>query len=228
MAKTAVVPDVFGLAPVLAPKEKGKKEKAGVPSGPALAYVAAIDYIMKSLKGVRETYEGMLKDEMLDRFVEQGMEHKKRPDNYRGVNGMGEASCEMRKRSTASPLTETEVEELAKLKIEVQLETVQEEMFVFNAEVLKNPELRAKISAAFAKIDFGELQPISKIEAQKKYVASEESIEEVFKKAKDSKICSKLVSMLTTLAVKSKWSGTKHDAFTLLSEESETVDRIEL
>jgi hypothetical protein len=219
MAKTAVI-DVFGAAPVVPSKRKAEKgEKPGIESGVALAKVAAIDFIMKSLKGVRETYEGMLKDEMLDKFVETGLAGQKRPDNYRGVNGKGEASCEMRKRSTASPLSDDEVSELAKLGIEIKLETVQEEMFVFNAEVLKNPELRAKISAAFAKIDFGDIQPISKIEAQQKYVASEEAIEEVFKKSKTQAIGSKLLSMLTTLAVKSKWNGNKSDAYALLAEE---------
>lgn len=221
MAKK-VVEDVFGSAPTKdVPKKADKKTKAGVESGPALAKVAAIDFITKSLKGLRETYEGMAKDEMLDKFVEDGLKAGKRPENYRGVSGLGEASCELKKRATSSPVSEDEVSELTKMGIEVKLETVQEEMFVFNPEILKNPELRAKISAAFAKIDFGGVQPIERIAPVQKYVASEEAIEAVFKTAKTPAVGSKLLSMVTTLAIKSKWNGTKAQAYELLSAEEE-------
>lgn len=222
MAKKVAVEDIFGAAPTKdMPKKSDKKTKAGVESGPAIAKVAAIDYITKSLKGLRETYEQMAKDEMLDVFVADGLKNQKRPENYRGVNGLGEASCELKKRATSSPLLEDEVSELKKAGIEVKLETVQEEMFVFNPEILKNPEMRAKISAAFAKIDFGGIQPIERIAPVQKYVATEEAIEEVFKKSKTAGIGSKLLSMVTVLAIKTKWNGNKVQAYDLLAEDAD-------
>lgn len=225
MAKKMVVEDIFGAAPTKEVPKKDEKKKAGIESGPAIAMVAAIDYITKSLKGLRETYEAMAKDEMLDVFVGDGLKIGKRPENYRGVNGLGEASCELRKRASSSPLLDEEVSELKKAGIEVKLETTQEEMFVFNPEVLKNPELRAKISAAFAKIDFEGLQPIERIAPVQKYVATEEAIDEVFKISKTAKIGSKLLSLVTVLAIKPKWNGNKAQAYDLLAQDAQKDEK---
>jgi hypothetical protein len=218
---TTPVADIFGAAPTKAEEPKGKKktEKPGVEMGTAIQKVAAIDFLMKALKGTRETYEGMAKDEMFDRFLEDGMKAEHRPENFRGVNGKGEASCEMRQRSSASPLSVEEVDALTEAGIEVTKVVTQEEAFQFNPEVLKNPELRAQISAAFAKINFGDIQPIVRIEPKEEYVASPEAIEKVFNSIKDSKLARKLTSMLTTLAIKSKWNGSKQEAYALLSED---------
>lgn len=219
--KSAAVTDVFGAAPVkeVKPKADKKTEKPGVEMGSAIEKVAAIDFITKSLKGLRETYEGMAKDEMFDKFLEQGMKAQHRPENFRGTHGMGEASCELRQRASTSPLSDEEVSELTKANIEVEEVTIVEEAFQFNPEVLKNPELRAKISAAFAKIDFGGLTPIIKIEEQKKAVVTPEAIEKVFATITDSKLGRKLASMMTVLAIKSKWNGKKQDAYSLLNDD---------
>jgi len=221
--KTQESLDMFAAAAktaVIEEKPKGKKaEKPGIESGSALAKVAAIDFITKSLKGVRETYEGMLKDEMFDHFLDEGIKIGRRPENYRGINGFGEASCEMRQRSSASVLTEEEASELTKAKIEVTEVTIKEEAYLFNPEVISNPELRAKVSKALSGIDFGGLQPILYQPSEKAKVASPEAIEQAFKVIKDSKILRKIAGMLTTLAVKSKWNAGKQEAYKLLSED---------
>ena len=221
--KTATpAPDLFATATVISEKPKGKKTKDGVESGPALAKVAAIDFIKKSLEGVRSTYEGMLKDEMFDRFLDEGLKTQRRPDSYRGVNGLGEASCELRQRSSASALSAEELEELQKAKIQVKKVTIKEEAYIFNSEIITNPELRAKVSKALSGIDFGDLQPILKQNAEVAYVASPEAIEQTFKDIKDSMALRRVASMLVTLAVKTKWNGGKQEAYGLLAEDLNT------
>jgi hypothetical protein len=218
----AAAPDMFAAATtnaVIPEKPKAKKaEKPGVEMGVALEKIAAIDALTASLKGIRETYEGQVKDEMADRFVSEGTAIKHRPENFRGVHGLGEASCELRKRSTASALSEEEANELIKAGIEVEEVEVTPEAFLFNPEVIANPELRAKVSAALAKIDFGGLQPIQFQPAVKKFVATESMINSVFSKTK-GKTAAKLLSFVTVLGVKTSWRGTKADAYAALGSD---------
>jgi hypothetical protein len=219
--KTAA-PDMFAAAAINAvvpekPKTK-KAEKPGVEMGEALQKVAAIDAIMTSLKGIREQYEGQVKDEMADRFVSEGVAIHHRPENFRGVNGLAEASCELRKRSTASAIAEEEVSEFVKAGIEVEEIEVTPEAFLFNPEILSNPKHKAKLSAAIAALDFDGVQPILYQPAVKKYVATESMIDAVFSKAK-GKVAAKLMSMVTVLGLKTKWNGSKKAAYTILADD---------
>ena len=223
MAKTNTI-DLFATAQaeaVVVPEKKSKKaEKPGVEMGEALAQVAAIDFIMESLKGQRSEFESTVKEEMQDHFIQEGIALKHRPANFKGVaGGFASASCELRKRSTASVLSDEEVSELIKVGIEVEEVEVRPEAFLFNPEVLADVKLREKVSKALAGIDFGGLQPILYQAPEKKFVANETMIDKVFSEIKNKKIVAKLLSMVTVLGVKSKWTGTKSQALELLTGE---------
>lgn len=216
---TPSTPDLFAAAQASAPtpaKKEKKAEKVGIPMGSALEKVAAVDFIMESLKGVRTTYEGMVKDEMNSHFVEEGSLIQRKPENFRGVSGKGEASCELRRRSSASAIPEEEAAELIAAGIEVEETIVTPEAFLFNPEILANPELRAKVSEALSKIDFGGLQPLLYQPPVKKFLASDEIISAVFKSAKK---VAKLLGSVTTMSLKTKWSGTRGEAYQVLDQD---------
>jgi broad specificity phosphatase PhoE len=137
-------------------KATAKKSKVAVKEqGKAFEVLCALRYIKKGIEGLEETYEGTAKDEVMDKFVAEGLEKHDRPANYRGKSGKGEASCQLQLRGSKSPLTADQVESITKLGLEVHEEEVSPEQFIFNSSVLSSPELRAKISAALSKIDCG-------------------------------------------------------------------------
>lgn len=225
MAKKSTLTDAFGSAPVMPEKATAKKSKVAVKEqGKAFEVLCALRYIKKGIEGLEETYEGTAKDEVMDKFVAEGLEKHDRPANYRGKSGKGEASCQLQLRGSKSPLTADQVESITKLGLEVHEEEVSPEQFIFNSSVLSSPELRAKISAALSKIDCGlddEGNPIPLILRQPrktKFTATDETLKAVFATVTDPKEALKHVSSLTTLVLKTKWNGSKTEAWNVVSE----------
>ena len=76
----------------------------------------------------------------------------KRPENFRGFEGSASASCEFRKRSIRSVLTEEEVGALEKDGIPVGSEVMVPSRFIINPEYMMDQALLQKISDAMRKV----------------------------------------------------------------------------
>ena len=74
-----------------------------------LRTVAALDAAAKAIDGLKKSLRGSVDGQILDHFVNASTETKRQPENFRGVEEDASASCELRKRSTKSPLNEVEV-----------------------------------------------------------------------------------------------------------------------
>lgn len=190
------------------PGEK-KNAKAQVAMGADLDEVARIDALVKALEGRKKAAEGRLKAKILEAFIVTSANKGERPDNFVGVGAVSTASCENRKRSTASALTDEEVEIITKAGLPIGEEVSLDipGRFFFNEEVLAlGDAVLEKISSALGKIK--ELDGIDVIKYQapqktSKPVVTDETIAELCK-TRDISLIGKLAPMVTVQALKAK------------------------
>ena len=190
--------------PVPAAKAKKEKIKAKIIG---LEDFAALDAIINSLTTLRSTAEENVKDGMTQYFVANGTKTGKRPENFEGYEGIATASCELRKRSSRSGLTDWDVATLTENGIPFTEESDRTETYVINPQYLDDSALLEKVGKAIAKVpgvpdDFIQFQA-----ATKKRVTTDETLNVVFT-LKDADKISMLLKICGTLAIKSKVSDT--------------------
>ncbi len=143
--------NLFSTAATLevAPKKTSKadtKEKIKIEG---LEDYAMVVSLQKNLDALKETLEGSVKAQMKEVFTRQS---NKRPENFRGIENHASASCEFRKRSIRSVLTEEEVGALEKDGIPVGTEVTVPSRFIINPEYMMDQALLQKISDAMRKV----------------------------------------------------------------------------
>jgi hypothetical protein len=179
-----------------APK-KGDKAVFAIAGMEAFAAVKAVE---KALKAVSSTLEQGVKAQMAVKFVEIGMKKGSRPDSFKGEEGQGSASCELRCRTSTSVLTVEEQSLLEEHKIPVvTLDTVVE-TFIINPAYADNSDLLERVSKALEGIE-GMPADFILHQSQKKVCADEASMNAVFA-LKDKAVVAALLPLVSTLAVK--------------------------
>lgn len=164
-------------APAVKASKKSNKAEKPISGMEGFAVVVSL---MKNLEGIKATMEGEIKSEMRGIFVVDG--EGQRPESFRGVEGSAEASCELRKRTAMSALSQTEIDALTADGIPVGKSESIPERFIINPAYANNQELLAKVSAALSKItelpdDFIQVQAeVSKV------IVTDETLEAVCRK----------------------------------------------
>jgi len=143
--------------------------------------LATIDALMETLAATKASLTSQIKSQMKAQFVEDGEAAGKRPNNFRGVEGTASASCELKKRSTASVLSDEEVALLEGANIPYEKAITVQEAFLFNPAYATNTELMGRVSKALEKVaglpgDFIQYQA-----EVSKNIATEASLDAVFK-----------------------------------------------
>lgn len=189
---------------ISAPKTKKVSEVSQyVLSG--LSRFAALTAAIKSLGALAEVEETNVKAKMIDQFVASGMARNSKPDNFEGVEELASASCQLKIRSSASVLSDEDVEILKKENIPYNEHTKQEEAFLINPKYTNDMELLSRVEEALANVALPEdfLLKQEKISAN---VASPKSIDAIFALKNEEKIRA-LLPLVTTLAIKPKIEG---------------------
>lgn len=186
-----------------------KAKKPQVQMSPSLDNLATIDHVMDALKARRAVYEAEVKGAIREYFISVGTEQGEQPENFEGISSKSSASCELRKRSTASKLSEDEQELLKENGIPFTEVTDVDvpERFFFNEEILAmGEEVLAQISEALLKIpalkgmEVIKHQPAQK---QSKFVTDDKTLDAIFALRSPAKIA-KLLDVAGVLAVKPK------------------------
>ncbi len=196
------------------PKGK-KKSTAESVSIEGLEDLAIVKAVLKQLETLEGTLKKDVNDQMLDKFVESGMETGKKPANFSGVDTNASGSMQLRKRSARSVLTEADTDLLDELGI--SYDETDDSMFYINKKYAGDDKLLTKVSKALDKIpgiptDFIEATPT-------KYVTTDESINELFKndKLKIDQVRTAL-QVVGTLASRIKYEGDHADLMDKLGE----------
>ncbi len=197
---------LFDKAKIVAPKETAKKasKRPEIPIA-GMERVAAIDVLIKALEGVKEIEQASVKKLVIDEFIETGCRIKARPVNFRGFEGAGSASCELRARSSRSALTEEEIGILQEIGIPVEKVDTVEECYRINPSYLNDSKLLERVSKAIEKLkdvpaDFIQLQA-----GVSKQIVGEGAIELLFVKAKAVVI--QALEIVGLVALKPKFEG---------------------
>lgn len=200
------------------PLKKGEKEVVTIDG---LDKYTALDTLLKVIEPLKEIEEKKVKDIMIDHFVATTMEISERAPNFKGVNNKSEASCELRKRSSRSPLSPAELQILKAAGVSTETYVTapaQEEQFVINPEVVAMVEKDARLAKEFSQALLGikKLQGIDillKMQAMAEesvQVASEQSFADAAK-IKDKDKLKQVLGIIGTPSIKAKLTTEKLD-----------------
>lgn len=173
--------------------------------------VAALDTVIKSLTALKETKMVAVKDAMKERFIRVGLDEKRRPVNFKGIEGEASASCELRIRSKTSALSDAEVAFLTKHGIKTHTITATPETFAINPSYLQDATIMRAVEIALKKVkglpeDFIQYQ-----EGVSSTVVDDGALDEMFAKA--SKVdCEQIINTIGVLAVKPKMNEDDYKA----------------
>lgn len=173
---------MFAKAKTIAqkPAAKAAKQKQEFPIK-GIEKMAAIDAMIKSLETLKETECGEIKPQMLTKFLELGGAIGATPENFRGVEGLGQASCELRRRSSTSPLSEAEREILKSNGIDFTCVDVVADTFVINPIYATDEKLLERVGKALEKVKDIPEDFIMKQEGKQKYIVGENCLDQAFK-----------------------------------------------
>lgn len=186
---------MFKSAKTIEPSKPSKKTAENVQID-GLKDLAEVDALIKSLGAIREQLDQDVKAAGFDHFYD--VANGRRPDNFKGIDGDATASIELRKRSTASGLTEDEIALLVKHNLPYEKAVATPRMFGINPKYAENEELLGKVETALKSIvpeDFIVLQ-----EEKSKQVVVDDTLEQAFKISAPREV----IETITVMAVKPK------------------------
>jgi len=163
---------------------------------------ASVCALLTSLEAVKAALELEVKGQVLENFIETGVASKVRPDNFKGVEGVASASCELRKRDSRRALSEDEIQMLDVEGISYDTNEKQVGAYMINPKYSAEQETLEKVAKKLEGIkglpeDFIIYQP--QISTK---VVSDTTISQLFQKSKE--VVSRLIGVTTTLALKPK------------------------
>lgn len=198
--------NIFAKAKATAPaapqKKSSKPEKAKV-TLPGLEKYAAVCSVFKSLKAVVDTMAADVKSRMVSEFIDEGMKLKRAPDSFDGMEGTATASCQLRLRSSSSPLSIDDKELLDSKGIPVGENDKVEETFIINPKYANDQTILEAVSKALAKVK-GLPEDFIQHQKQSVFVATKDSVDAVFK-LEDRNEIAILLPLVTTPAITPKF-----------------------
>ena len=194
---------MFGDAKTL----KTASAKAKKPATPeieidGLEDVAALDAAIKSLTALKKAKEAGVKEgPMTAYFVSTGAAAKARPQNFRGTDGSATASCELRIRSSTSPLTDDEEGLMVAKGLPVEEVVEVAATYVINPAYLEDEVLLGKVEAALKKVSGIPQDFIMRQEGKSKKIVGEKALDELFANHSEAAIAD-LLPLVGVLAIK--------------------------
>ncbi len=196
----ATAPNLFTTAKTVVKKETAKKAKAAEVEIEGLEIYAAIDATEKALKALKETARTKVTETAREIFIANGAEKGGKPENFNGKEGQATASIQLRQRSSASGLSDIEIEQLTKAGIPTEVVEDRPETFIFNPEHLDWLNKNGKeISKALIKLG-APADVLLFQESTKKTVTTDESLKTLF--TKPVKVIRELFDVVGTFAIR--------------------------
>lgn len=196
---------MFKAAKTVATAKPAKAEKLQV-ALPGLEQLAKINALMEALGGIQATLAAQCKEVGLDVLITEGNKIEKRPENFRGTDGIASASVELRKRASTSPLTPEQVAlvELHGMKPFKQITT--NKMYGINPVFAEDEKLLEAVEKALDGIVPDGFIVVQ--EEKSKMIVTDEMLDAAFKKG----IPREVVETVSVMALKPKLDTTDINA----------------
>lgn len=209
----------FGGVGTAKPKPSAKKSDRAEQEIQGIKALAALDAVIASLTAVQKDLEADVKEQTTEIFVTHGCATKLQPANFRGIEEGSSASCELRKRSVRSYLSDEEIRVADELGVGHRPEVVTVETFIINQDCLKDRKvmgtLEKLVAGAVAK---GQLPTdiFLKQEGVSHTVVNDDALPALFRTA-TPETATRALALCGTLAVgKTKFDGSLLDAVALV------------
>jgi hypothetical protein len=189
---------MFKTAKAIAPAKAAAKNTKREVHVANLKQLAELNALQDAIAGIQSQLAASIKEFALDTFVEDGNKIERRPENFRGIDGIASASVELRKRASTSPLNADQLALVEKYGMKAEKLVTTNKMFGINPAYAEDDKLLAAVETALAGIvpdDFIVLQ-----EEKSKMVVTDQMIDEAFKKG----VPREVVETVTVLALKPK------------------------
>ena len=163
-----------------------------------LEKLAELNALSDAIDALKTQLSASIKEFALDTFIQEGQKIERRPENFRGIDGNASASVELRKRSTASALSEDQIALLAKYSMIPEEVVLVNQMYGINPAYAEDEKLLAAVETALAGIvpdDF-----IVQQEKKSKMVVTDKMLDQAFLKS----VPREVVETVTVLALKPK------------------------
>ena len=146
--------------------------------------LAIVEDMIAALTAIKSLYKTPVTDIAKEIFANQAFETKKKPENFKAIEGDAKGSIQCRKRSSASGMNDTQIELLKKYGISYETVGDMPDTYIFNANeetqkwINDNQE---KISKALTSIKGCPENVLQKQDATTKVITTAESVNEMAK-----------------------------------------------
>jgi hypothetical protein len=208
--------NIFANAVAAKPAKASKKPAKAEVVIEGLELVAALDAASKTIESLQKAARDQVNARVRNYFIENGAKSKRQPENFRGVEGEAEASCELRKRGTRSPLSEIERKFLDAKGIPFEKVSDVTETFIINPEYLEDSELMGRVGDVLSKVPNMPADFIQKQTGKTTFVVTDETVATVFSKPAD--ILAEILGIVTVIALKPQTTLGVAEALKMIAE----------
>lgn len=196
-------PNIFVNAQVVESKKPASKSKAPELPVVGIAEYAAYCSVIDTVTGLKEAKKKEICDVANGLFLNEIRDTKRKPTNFRGVEGNASGSIQFKKRSTVSALTDEQASVLDEFKIPYETVADRPSTFIIGEEYAQDADVLGKLNKAIAPlIAKGELPAnvIQKQEATTKRVVTDDTLDAVCK-IEDMEALAALVPVVSSTAI---------------------------
>ncbi len=188
---------------------KKKTRKAAKPeySIEGLRDYAAVRDTIKALTGLESSLKAEVHEQIVEHFVEDGLNTHSKPVNFNGLDVGATGSCQLRKRTSRSALRPAELETLAEHGIDVESGGVTESaetVFYINKKYEGDEELMDNVSTA---LDSANVPEDFLLCAPSKFHTTDDALRQAFSGAESEEDLTTLVGICATIATRVKYEG---------------------
>jgi len=164
-----------------------------------LKKLAVLKTVVKTLQALCDTTQPEVYSAVNEEFIKEGQAAGKQPENFTATEDSAEASAQLRKRSTRSPLTEEAQATLTDHGITLGKIIDRKALYAVNEKYERDQKVLAEVSKFLEKRwpDF-----IVKQTEISRAVTTEDTIDEVFAKIKDTERLHQVLPLVSDLALK--------------------------
>jgi hypothetical protein len=182
---------------------------------PGIKELAMLDTLATSVEGLLISASARVKASQNEEFIKLGMKHKKAPESFQGIdpgtNNLDDpdffASCQLRRRSSASGLTADEIALCTDYKFPMKTNVKQVGTIVINPAYAADKTILTKLEKLLAKsMEKGEI-PADLFQIQDEIsmqVIPENGVDYLFQNYNDEKVIATLLPVVTTPAISPK------------------------